>query len=296
MKTEHLQYLLEIIECNSFNKASKTLHINNQHLARIINSLEDEIGVKILERNHKGVEITPEGQLVVEYAKDVVEKTNFLLNNFRHNDIKSELTIYITATINSRLFPLIQSFSQQYPNVNFNIKEQPISTILKELSAHQHSVAIISLYPNIPELNPLFPEDLQFEVLYTGKYLAIASPTNTFITHQKSTSLKSLLKQDLVVYAPYTSTLPKLLTKAGSPNIKYKIDNINTFYEFLDTGECISIIFDLVFTEQLAKRYVTLPLRDNIQVEAGILTHKNILKDPLIQDFISHMRHFLHLG
>ena len=71
--------------------------------------------------------------------------------------------------------------------------------------------------------------------------------------------------------------------------IKYKIDNINTFYEFLDSGDCISIIFDLIFTEELAKRYVTLPLRDNIQVAAGVLMHKKMKNDPLILNFVSHM-------
>ena len=94
MKIEHLQYLLEIIECNSFNKASKSLHINNQHLARSITSLEDEIGVKILDRSHKGVEITKEGQIVVDYAKDVVEKTKRLLNHFHQNTQTDNITIY----------------------------------------------------------------------------------------------------------------------------------------------------------------------------------------------------------
>ena len=209
-----------------------------------------------------------------------------MLNHFQQNDSQNELIIYTTAKINSRLFPLIQSFNQQYPNITFNIKELPIASAIQELTENEHSIAIISIYPALPELNPDLPEDLHFELLYIGKYLVIASPSNTFITHQKSTSLKSLMNQNLIICAPSTSSVPQLLSMVGTPNIKYKIDNINTFYEFLDSGDCISIIFDLIFTEELAKRYVTLPLRDNIQVAAGVLMHKKMKNDPLILNFV----------
>lgn len=73
MKIEHLQYLLEVVECGSFNKAGKRLYMNHQHLRRIVDALEEEIGAKIFERDHQGIRLTKDGELVVVYAgKNVV--------------------------------------------------------------------------------------------------------------------------------------------------------------------------------------------------------------------------------
>ncbi len=295
MKIEHLQYLLEIIECNSFNKASKSLHINNQHLARSITSLEDEIGVKILNRNHKGVEITKEGQIVVDYAKDVVEKTKQLLNHFHQNTQTDHITIYSLNSVNSQLFSIIQSFSQQYPNVSFNLEEHATAPMIQLLQEHQKSIAFLLLFPEKTALNPTIPEEFHFEPLYQGNFLVIGAPSNSFISRHKSTSLKSLLKQDLLIYDAQTSAIPALLASAGTANIKYTIGNINTFYKQLDSGNCVSLIFNSFFSEKLAERYIAIPLRDDIKVTAGILAHKNTLQSSIVIDFIAHIRQFLHL-
>lgn len=295
MKIEHLQYLLEIIECNSFNKASKSLHINNQHLARSITSLEDEIGVKILDRSHKGVEITKEGQIVVDYAKDVVEKTKRLLNHFHQNTQTDNITIYSLNPVNSQLFSIIQSFSQQYPNVSFNLEEHATASMIQLLQKHQKSIAFVLLFPEKTALNPTIPEEFHFEPLYQGNFLVIGSPSNSFISRHKSTSLKSLLKQDLLIYDAQTSVIPALLASAGTANIKYTIGNINTFYKQLDSGNCVSLIFDSFFSEKLAERYIAIPLRDDVKVTAGILAHQETLRSSIVIDFIAHIRQFLHL-
>lgn len=295
MKIEHLQYLLEIIECSSFNKASKSLHINNQHLARSITSLEDEIGVKILDRNHKGIEITKEGQIVVDYAKDVVEKNKQLLNHFQQNTQTDNITIYSLNPINSQLFSIIQSFNQKYPNISFYLEEHSTSSTIQLLQKHQKNIAFVLLFPEKTALNPTIPEEFHFEPLYQGNFLVIGTPSNSFISRHKSTSLKSLLKQDLLIYDAQTSVIPALLASAGTANIKYTIGNINTFYKQLDSGNCVSLIFDSFFSETLTERYVSIPLRDDIKVTAGILAHKKTLQLPVIIDFIAHIRQYLHL-
>lgn len=226
MKIEHLQYLLEIIECNSFNKASKSLHINNQHLARSITSLEDEIGVKILNRNHKGVEITKEGQIVVDYAKDVVEKTKQLLNHFHQNTQTDHITIYSLNSVNSQLFSIIQSFSQQYPNVSFNLEEHATAPMIQLLQEHQKSIAFLLLFPEKTALNPTIPEEFHFEPLYQGNFLVIGAPSNSFISRHKSTSLKSLLKQDLLIYDAQTSAIPALLPVQALPISSIQLETL----------------------------------------------------------------------
>lgn len=55
MRLEQLKYLIAIIECSSFNKASKILHITQPALTSAIKALEEELGIPLLARNNKGV-------------------------------------------------------------------------------------------------------------------------------------------------------------------------------------------------------------------------------------------------
>ncbi len=56
MKTEHMDYLLEVVKCRSINKASKKLHFNHQYLSQILSGVEEECGVKLLERTRLGID------------------------------------------------------------------------------------------------------------------------------------------------------------------------------------------------------------------------------------------------
>ena len=228
-------------------------------------------------------------------AKDVVEKTKQLLNHFHQNTQTDHITIYSLNSVNSQLFSIIQSFSQQYPNVSFNLEEHATAPMIQLLQEHQKSIAFLLLFPEKTALNPTIPEEFHFEPLYQGNFLVIGAPSNSFISRHKSTSLKSLLKQDLLIYDAQTSAIPALLASAGTANIKYTIGNINTFYKQLDSGNCVSLIFNSFFSEKLAERYIAIPLRDDIKVTAGILAHKNTLQSSIVIDFIAHIRQFLHL-
>lgn len=64
MRLEQLRYLIAIIECSSFNKASKILHITQPALTSAIKALEEELGIPLLARNNKGVCPTAWGQKV----------------------------------------------------------------------------------------------------------------------------------------------------------------------------------------------------------------------------------------
>lgn len=58
MRVEQLNYLLETAKTASINKSSERLHITQQSLNSSLTKLEQELGVKLLERSSKGVSLT----------------------------------------------------------------------------------------------------------------------------------------------------------------------------------------------------------------------------------------------
>lgn len=298
MKIEHLRYLLEIVSCKSFNKAAKNLYLNHQYLSRIISNLESELGVQILERNYKGISVTKKGAAIVKYAEEVIAKTDDLLGYLKTDTQKKfdkyHLTIYSLSTINSQLFTILHSFCERYPDISFHIEEKSMADIIDILCTSKDGLAIILLPPGIDQDNLPFPSCLQFDPICTGRYVAIAAPSNTFITSQKSTSLKGLLQQDLLIYNPSNdpnSAALALFVGLGKPQIKYSVGNLNTFYELLDIGDCVAIAFEHSLTASISNRYLHIPIRDNVKATFGALIHTEKKEDPIIAEFIMHLHH-----
>ena len=58
MNNTHLETFIRIVEAGSFNKAAEELYITSTAVIKQINLLENEIGVQLFERTHRGLKLT----------------------------------------------------------------------------------------------------------------------------------------------------------------------------------------------------------------------------------------------
>ena len=72
MNIKHLEHLLALADTGSFSRAAEKLFITQSALSRSIQSLEDDLGGKVLDRIGKRNELTPLGLDVVARARHIV--------------------------------------------------------------------------------------------------------------------------------------------------------------------------------------------------------------------------------
>lgn len=72
MNLHHLEHFLALVETGSFSRASEALHLTQPALSRSIQMLEQELGVRLIDRIGKRNELTPFGVLVAERARKIV--------------------------------------------------------------------------------------------------------------------------------------------------------------------------------------------------------------------------------
>lgn len=83
MNIKHLEHLLALADTGSFSRAAEKLFITQSALSRSIQSLEEDLGAKVLDRIGKRNELTPLGQDVVARARHIVRDAAELRHSAR---------------------------------------------------------------------------------------------------------------------------------------------------------------------------------------------------------------------
>lgn len=84
MNLLYLKYAVEIVNCGSLNKAAEKLYIGQPNLSRTIKDLEASVGITIFERSPKGMVLTPDGEVFLQYAKSILSEVETLEGLFKN--------------------------------------------------------------------------------------------------------------------------------------------------------------------------------------------------------------------
>lgn len=124
MELRHLRYFYAVALEMNFTKAAESLHIAQPPLSRQIMDLEEELGVKLFIRRPHFLALTPEGELLKQYAAQILDLADKAAENVREIGQGLNGTINI-STIEGKtlqfLSEWIASFSAQHPAVRYNI-------------------------------------------------------------------------------------------------------------------------------------------------------------------------------
>ena len=72
MSVAQLHHFVAVAEERNVSRASARLHMAQPPLSRSIQSLEDELGVRLFERTPRGMRLLPAGELFLEHARGVL--------------------------------------------------------------------------------------------------------------------------------------------------------------------------------------------------------------------------------
>ena len=71
MTFQQLRYVVAVADSKSINKAAESLFITQPSLSNALKELENELGITIFSRNNRGIEITPDGEEFLGYARQM---------------------------------------------------------------------------------------------------------------------------------------------------------------------------------------------------------------------------------
>ena len=83
MELEKLRIFVAVAERGSFSRGARELYISHSTTSRAVASLEEELGVRLLERDNRVLGLTPAGQILLEEAKSLLGQADELVRKVR---------------------------------------------------------------------------------------------------------------------------------------------------------------------------------------------------------------------
>ena len=132
--TSRLLLLLDVVERGSFAEAAKLRNIDRSVISKQVGRLEDELGVRLLNRTTRSFSLTAAGAEMIKKAKQLKEllgDTIRLAENY-HQEPRGVLRITATSIIGRRFIqPVINDFQKRFPQVEVELRldEQVIDIV-----------------------------------------------------------------------------------------------------------------------------------------------------------------------
>ena len=148
---KNLQYLVALKKTNHFSNAAKECYVSASTFSAGIAKLENELQVKLVERDNKNVRFTSAGNRIAKQAISVLSELNVLVSSSKLDFFESEITIGIIPTISTYILPnFLSNLSGQYPKLKVSFREDTSENLLKQLDSASIDFAIFAFPYELP--------------------------------------------------------------------------------------------------------------------------------------------------
>lgn len=115
MELKQLEFFMVVCQQGSFNQAAECLYTSQPNVSKVINALEQELGRPLFERTSRGIQITPYGETVREYAQNILSNVGLINSMASHRPGKKfSISTYPSNMIARILTDFYREWKDEY--------------------------------------------------------------------------------------------------------------------------------------------------------------------------------------
>lgn len=224
----HMKYALEVARVGSLGKASDKLLVAAPNISRAIKELEGDLGIVIFDRSSKGMDLTPEGEKFVGFARDILTQMNQMERYFKDGTPqKRRFSISV---------PRASYIAEAFAEFSRTLDEEPVEIFYKETNAQRtirnltdndYKLGIIRYAENYEGyfLSMLEEKGFCHELVTEFSYVVIMSRDNP-LADRENIGFDDLTKGIEIAHAdPYVPSMPlsKVVKEELPDNIERRI-------------------------------------------------------------------------
>jgi len=288
MNIRVLKQFVQLAETLHFGQASESCHISVSALSRNIKQLESDVGATLFNRDNRSVELTHEGVLFLEYARNAMSDWDAIRTTLleQASELNGEISIWCSVTASySFLFELLSEFRKNHPRIEIKLHTGDPEHAIARVQSGSEDIAI-GAKPDV------LPAGLTFKPVATSPLVFIAAAN------------RSDLLQMSKAKAEEWSGVPMILSERGLarrrvdawfeergivPDIYGQVAGNEAIVSMVSLGFGIGVVPQIVLDNSpLADTVKVLGVSPKLQpYEVGLFVQQKRLKSPIIEAFWS---------
>lgn len=298
MNILHIKYAVEVAKAGSLNKAAEKLLTAAPNVSRAIKDLESDIGITIFERTAKGMELTPDGEEFINYAKGILNQIEEVEAFYKSGSAKKQkfsISVPRACYISEAFAQFSKSLTKDSSEIFY--KETNSQRTIRNILENGYKLGIIRYAENYDRYFKTMLEEkgLCYELVTEFSYSLIMSAENP-LAKKETVTFDDLTDYIEIAHAdPYVPSMPlsKVVKEELPDNINRRIFIFERASQFdLLSNNPETFMWVSPAPEKLLNRYGLVQKKcvDNKRTYKDVLIYKNGYKlSSLDREFITEL-------
>lgn len=288
MHLKQLECFVHLAETLSFSRTAELLYITQPTVTHQINTLEDELGIKLLIRTTRKVELTPAGVSFHNDMKDVLTRASIAIAKAKHFNkaFESNISIGYEGNVEVKRLPaILRAFAKKYPNVHLYLKTAEFKE-KRHFFTNYNLDMIFTVREGIEDI-----QDVGYEELFTGRFVCVL-PIDHLLANRTIIRVEDLYDQSLILLNPLKCPTEMarvqrdIQLKCPAATV-YFGDHALISYTMIKGNLGIAVMPDFVCPEDSELAIIPMDIHEIISY--GIAWHKNNMRDE-VKGFVAITR------
>lgn len=250
MDIRQLNYFIAVAEERHFGRAANRLHMAQPPLSQQIRQLEEQLGVRLLNRTTRRVDLTAAGQLLLDRGRQIVNELATLEADVSQvgKGATGVLRVGFSGSATYGVMPQIARLAKQVlPGLSLALHGEMLTPSM-EAGLREGTLDAALLRP------PVASPDIDYRIV-AREPLVVALPSFSALAVDRTLAMHELQDQDFISYAPESvlyRTTSDLCRQAGfRPRIAQVVGETSTMLAFVAAGGGVAVMPSSVRAIQL---------------------------------------------
>lgn len=286
MEINKLKYFIKLAETCHFNRAAEQCHVSPPTFSRNIQQLEEELDVRLFERNNRSVALTQQGQLFLPQARGLIQQWETMRESLlaEKTELNGSMSLYCSVTASySFLYEILAEFRQQHPGIEIKLHTGDPALAIQRVVSGEEDIAIAAK----PEK---LPSDIVFKSFSTSPLIFISSADDN--KFELNIENKKKLFEQIPLIIPERGLARDRINawfrkRNISPNLYAQVSGNEAIVSMVSLGFGIGLVPKIVVDNSplasKVKPYSVQP--ELLPYDVGVCVLKKRLKSPIIEAF-----------
>jgi LysR family transcriptional regulator, transcriptional activator of the cysJI operon len=289
MQIESLKMFCDLAETASFTKAAQISEVTQSAVSQTITTLERHFACLLVERSKKNFRLTPEGEVLYDYSKRILEGYGAMLSKLQEIEgvVSGDIRVATVYSIGlHELPPCLKRFLKDYPTVNVHVEYRRANEVYGDVLGNIVDLGLVAF--------PTRDARLTMVPLRNDQLLLACHPQHP-LAKLKSLKLKALQGQKFVGFEadiPTGKALEKIFKDQGVA-VQYvmRFDNVETVKRAVEIDSGVAILPEETFRGEVARgTLAAVRLDGNYSRPLAVIHKKDKVLSPAAKQFIELLR------